>query len=134
MADAATLARAVQTAATLSAFGAAVFEVTAARAAFTRSSPEQARAFERRLDRVVQASLLAATLAAAIWLVIKALDLSGATGLAEGLTAVGLVVQRTQFGLVEVFRIVFAIVALTLWRRTLKADWGAGAVMLIAGA
>jgi len=104
------LARAIHFASILSLAGIFVFLAVVAEPALARSAPSDAPAFRRTLRRLAWASLAAALLSGALWLMLEARSMSGRS-LADVFSqdVIGVVLTRTRFGRVWELRSALAL-------------------------
>jgi len=125
--------RSLSVMALFSAYGTLVFRVAVAPAAFDRMAPEGVAALDRRLLRLIWASLALDAVALAAWLVIVAGILAEASSVAAAVAAIGPVLAHTVFGHVVLLQLA-AVPAMALvvggGRSVLRSRAAAGLAIL----
>lgn len=122
--------RALQVAATLSAFGALLFRAAVAPVALAQVDADVADRLGRGLAVIVRASIVAALAAAAAWLPFQAAAMSGAGSMGEAMAAVPVVLFETVFGHALLLRVVLLAAALVLFGRGCRPLRSVGAAGL----
>ncbi len=109
--------RGISVAACLSVLGALVFRLVVAPPVLAGMKPSAAAEQDRRWLRLLWGSVAAALLGAGGWLGLESGAMAGATGIADRLAAVPLVVLNSRFGMVLVIRLgLLAAVPLAIGR------------------
>jgi putative copper export protein/mono/diheme cytochrome c family protein len=118
-------ARLVAVCGLLSVSGTLGFDILVAPAACRRMEAANCAAIMRRLLWLSRASLLAGLLGLLFWLLVQTADMASAESLADGLSAIPTVLQKTSFGhiLSAQFGMMLVLAVLLGWRRDPPPAW-----------
>jgi putative copper export protein/mono/diheme cytochrome c family protein len=125
------LLRSLSVASLFSAYGTLVFRAVVAPKTYARMAPEEAGRIDRRLRRLVGASLAVQAVALLAWLVVEAGIIAGADSLAERVAALMPVLETTLFGHVVLLQLAGVAAVALMLRRDVRLSAGIGAVATV---